>query len=157
MLLNSAGKQKQSKCFERDPNTEASLSCSVNWKNQLFIFGGRKDDLQISRLTDHKLERVGDLTFKHYDGACSVMANTYIFLCFNNKSQDGKRCRRSTGPLKKFSEVALTNHKHRYIRTSCSDRKSKYREHSRDSYNFRILGQIRDQYLYFRTGQSRDS
>ena len=121
MLINLAGGQEELTCFERDDNTEALYSCFINWENQLFIFGGATEKRQISRLSGYKLERLGDLPFDHYWAACSVMANQYIFLCFD--WNDTKRCRRSTGPLEQFSEVALSTHAHRRIETSCSESK----------------------------------
>ena len=101
MLVNSAGEQQELTCFELDPMTQAYQSCSVIWNNQLFIFGGKVEPRQISQLTGHKLERVGNLTFDHQDGSCSNMANEYIFLCFSyfNIPSDSNVCRRSTGPL----------------------------------------------------------
>ena len=125
LLFNSDGEQQKVTCFERDDKTEAFLSCSVNWNNQLFIFGGKKEKRQISRLTGHKLEKVQSLDFDHKQGACSVMASKFIFLCFNTAdSNDLKRCRRSTGPLEPFEPVSLSNHNHGIAQTSCSDSKS---------------------------------
>ena len=121
MLLNSEGEQKELACFERDDTTEAYNSCSINWNNQLFIFGGISDKRQISRLTGHKLEKVGTLDFVHYFGACSVMNNRFIYLCFN--FADGNRCRRSTGPLEQFIQVSLSSYAHAATQTSCSDSK----------------------------------
>ena len=121
MLVNSAGGQEELNCFERDDNTQAYLSCSINWKNELFIFGGSTEKGQISRLSGYKLERIGDLSFDHYYGACSAMGNQLIFVCFD--MNDGKRCRRSTGPLEPFSEIALSTYDHLRIQTSCSDSK----------------------------------
>ena len=125
MLLNSEGEQKELDCFERDETTEAVYACSINWNNQLFIFGGANERRQISRLTGHKLERIGSLDFDHKRGACSVMANSFIYLCFNvADSNYWKRCRRSSDPLKQFSEVALSTHRHPSTQTSSSDSKS---------------------------------
>ena len=124
MLVNSAGEQHQLNCFERDSETASHKSCCVNWKNQLFIFGGsRGQSRQISRLTGHKLSRVGHLPFDHYGGSCNVMANKHIFLCFNEAQYDTKRCRRSADPLKQFLAVELSNYEHRWVRTSCSNSK----------------------------------
>ena len=134
MLVTSAGQQQELACFERDSNTEAYGSCFVNWNNQLFVFGGLvgfdKSD-QISRLTGHKLQRVGKLGFDHELGACSVMNSQYIFLCFSRQTfvsngktlEHFKLCRRSTGPLEQFTEQALSNYDHRSISTSSSDSK----------------------------------
>ena len=123
ILLNTAGEQEELSCFERDDTTQAEFSCTVNWKNQLFIFGGRSEKRQISRLTGHRLKRVGNLTFDFYDGACDVMANQYLFLCFGDDSKDYKQCRRSTGPLEHFSKIELSNRNHLRIQISCSDSK----------------------------------
>ena len=130
MLINSAGEQEELTCFDRDDHVQAAFACSINWQNELFIFGGsnkgHNEQRKISRLSGHKLEHVGDLSFDHYNGACSVMANKTIFLCFglSNSDTDSKLCRHSTGPFEKFSEVTLSTHLHRGIQTSCSDSKS---------------------------------
>ena len=128
MLISSVGDQEELTCFERDSWTYAHLSCSVNWNNELYIFGGAEKDAsmrrQVSRLSGHKLERVGLLDFDHAHGACSVMANKHLFLCFNRqKETDWKLCRRSTGPLADFTEETSSIFYHPSIRTSCSDSK----------------------------------
>ena len=124
MLIKSTGEQKELACFERGERTEAELSCSLVWQNQLHIFGGQYETRQISRLNDYKLERIGDLSFDHMDGACTVMASQFIYLCFNDDYNDTKRCRQSTGPLQGFTEIALSTHDHRWTRVSCYDSKS---------------------------------
>ena len=91
MLINPVGEQEELTCFERGASTQDWNSCSLNWQNQLFIFGGLNEKRQISRLSGYKLERVGDLLFDLYVGACSVMANQHIFLCFD--WEDSKTCR----------------------------------------------------------------
>ena len=123
-LINPDGEQNELICLDRRSETEAYFSCSVNWKNQLHVFGGSANKRQISRLNGYRLERIGSLTFDHYWGACSVMASQYIFLCFNFDSKDTKRCRRSTEPNGTFTEVALSKHDHRYTQISCSESKS---------------------------------
>ena len=124
MLVNSEGEQKQLSCFERDDNTEAYMHCSLTWKNQLHIFGGNTDWRQISRLNGYRLERIGTLSFDHFLGACSVMADQ-LYLCFSSYDpRDFTRCRRSTGPLETFTEIAPANQKHRSIKTGTSESKS---------------------------------
>ena len=123
MFLNSEGIQKELACFAQDDTTQAWESCAISWNNQLFIFGGMFERRQISRLTGHKLEKVGSLDFDHKNGACSVMANSFIYLCFNDDYDDHYRCRRSTGPLEQFSTISLSNHRHSSIRTSSQDSK----------------------------------
>ena len=124
MLFNIEGDQEELGCFEADEKTEARFACSVNWQNQFHIFGGSSERRQISRLSGYKLQRIGNLSFDHVIGACSVMNNQFIFLCFHVLEDDGyRRCRRSTGPLEVFSSVALSNHDHPYTSTSCSESK----------------------------------
>ena len=123
MLVNSAGDQEELACFQRDDNTQAHRSCSLNWRNQFHIFGGGIEKRQISRLTGYKLERIGDLAFDHDFAACTVMSNEHIFLCFHQSVTDYRRCRRSTGPLENFADVALSKHPHRRAQTPCYDSK----------------------------------
>ena len=128
MLINQAGEQEELKCFNRDTETEAWGSCSIVWQGQFHIFGGKQKLRQISRLTGHKLENIGQLDFDHL-GTCSVMAGQTIFLCFSALVEsDWKRCRRSTGPRDTFTEVSLSKWKHRLSQTCSSDSKlhSKY-------------------------------
>ena len=120
MLVNLAGGQEELTCFERDDTTEAYKSCSINWQNQLFIFGGSSEKRQISQLSGYKLKRIGDLLFDLDKGACGVMGNK-LFLCFSY--DDGRRCRRSNSPFEQFSEVALSAYWHRNIQATCSDSK----------------------------------
>ena len=127
MLLKPDGQQEEWKCFEKDLTKEIYLSCSVNWQNQLYIFGGESQKRQILRLTGHKLEYAGQLSFDHKMGACSVMADQYIFLCFGTTPffADSNRCRRSTGPLNQFTDIALSTYDHGLTQTSCSESKYK--------------------------------
>ena len=125
ILINLEGEQEELGCFERDDDTDARFSCSINWRNQLHVFGGSNEKRQISRLNGYRLERIGTLPFDHEEAACSVMANQFVFLCFNRADlEDRKRCRRSTGPLETFTEIAPSSYKHQYTRTSCSESKS---------------------------------
>ena len=124
-LVNSEGQKNELSCFDRDHHTDGHKACSINWKNQLHVFGGHTEKRQISRLNGYRLERIGTLPFDHSLGGCSVMANQFIFLCFHWSSDSQyKRCRRSTGPLDVFSEIPLANHNHHKTQPSCSESKS---------------------------------
>ena len=96
MLISTGGEQEKLACFEPDSTSEALDSCSINWKNQFYIFGGWTKRRQISRISGYKLERLDDLPFDHYVGACSVIGDQFVFLCFDYN--DANQCRRSTGP-----------------------------------------------------------
>ena len=62
-------------------------SCSINWKNQLYIFGGATERRQISRLSGQKLERVGDLPFYNY---YNYGKSIHIFTYSEAKPRDDK-------------------------------------------------------------------
>ena len=125
MLISPDGEQEQLGCYEWGDSTEADESCSINWQNQLYIFGGSQLKRQISKLNGHKMERVGSLAFDHDYGSCSVMNNQFIYLCFGKVGEsDSNGCRWSTGPLESFSETALSNYEHRDAKTGCADCKS---------------------------------
>ena len=127
MLISTGGQQEELACFEPDSTSEALDSCSVNWKNQFYIFGGWTKRRQISRISGYKLERLDDLPFDHYVGACSVIGDQFVFLCFD--LYDANQCRRSTGPLEHFSVITPSTHRHRYAHTSNSDSKFLFSHH----------------------------
>ena len=84
-------------------------------------------------LNGYRLEKIGTLPFEHFRGACSVMANQFIYLCFNFASYyvdptDWKRCRWATGPLETFTEITLSNYDH--IHTPISSSESKFSSES---------------------------
>ena len=123
MLVNLDGGQEKMSCFDdvmREDTIDAYYACSINWQNELYILGGARHKRQIIRLFDHRLKRVGDLSFDLRSGTCSMMQNT-LYLCFDY--DDSRRCRWSTGPLNQFSEVALSTHNHRFSQISCSNSK----------------------------------
>ena len=127
-IINTEGEQEELNCFSTHGlNTEAHTSCLINWQNQWHVFGGRNQMRQISRLNGRRLDRIGDLAFDHYFGSCS-MVNNQIHLCFhfadNNDNNDYQRCRRSTGPLETFSEIALSNYEHGRSKAGSTDSKS---------------------------------
>ena len=82
MLINSAGKQQEVTCLDKG-TFDIVGSCSTVWKNQLHIFGGNVQPRQIVRLSSKKLKTIGSLLFDHVWGSCNVMADNFIYLCFN--------------------------------------------------------------------------
>ena len=122
MLISTGGEQEELACFEPDSTSQAHYSCSINWKNQFYIFGGQvPEKRQISRISGYKLEHLADLPFDHFWGACSVIGGQFVFLCFDY--YDNNQCRRSTGPLENFSVITPSTYGHRIARTSNSDSK----------------------------------
>merc|ERR1712241_1051206 len=72
----------------REPNfyysyeTEVYSSCSVTFKNEMYVYGGFQEKRQVSTIIGCSLTRVASLTFDHWKGACG---NTFddVYLCFN--------------------------------------------------------------------------
>ena len=77
-------------------STEVYESCSVTWHGELYIFGGEKENKQITKLNGCTLERIGSLSFDHRLGACAVVNDQDIYLCFNYYSE--KKCRKASQP-----------------------------------------------------------
>ena len=74
ILIDATGSQAELSCFEHESDTQAFHSCSVNWQNQMIVFGGYHEREQISRLEDYRLNRIGSLAFGFYNGACTVIS-----------------------------------------------------------------------------------
>ena len=123
ILLDSNGRQDALGCFTHDQNAEAGCSCSVTWKNQLFIFGGDKNKRQISKLVGYNLKVIGSLPFDHEWATCTNMADKKLFLCFNSVSSDAKKCRWTNEPLGDFEQATLANYYHHRTRISSSEGK----------------------------------
>ena len=69
-------------------DTEVYLSCSVTFKNELFIFGGAQRKQQISKLVKCELKNIGRLGFNHRQAACANVNDDAIYLCFNDSAGD---------------------------------------------------------------------
>ena len=113
--------------LEKKSKTEAYQSCSVSWKNRMVVFGGESERRQISLLDDRKLRRIGHLTFDFTFGACTVISQKFIFLCFslksNSKHVEHHQCRRTTELNVKFSNTTLTKYAHQKSAISASNSK----------------------------------
>ena len=123
LITNAAGKIEYGGIdfdFTYGPQTEVYYSCSIVWHGQLYLFGGDREKNQISTLNGCFLERVGSLSFHHYQGACTTVHDQTIFLCFNNESGDYKKCRKSTRPTGLFLDVEETYKSHRQTRIAAS-------------------------------------
>ena len=99
-------------------NTEVYRSCSVTWHGELFIFGGVNDQKQISKLNGCKLERVGNLSFEHYQGACATVNDREIYLCFDWNSTT--KCRKANEPMGIFEEIKPSDYDHKRTRIGAS-------------------------------------
>ena len=123
VLTNSAGRDDKDFDFSMGENTEVYESCSMNFKNQHFVFGGDSERKQISQIIGCSLTRVGTLSFDHNRGACTNVANNKVYLCFG--SGDYKKCRFATSPTGQYTEVQESTHEHRHTKIASSNSKSK--------------------------------
>ena len=104
----------QQRSFEFGDDTEVFLSCSLQWKNQYYVFGGLNEKTQVSMVIDFRLERKGRLAFNFDIGGCTVLEQLIIVLCFTDK--EGKLCRQSKTPLGQFTNLPNSNYKHQGTR-----------------------------------------
>ena len=61
----------------------------------------------------NRLERKGTLNFDFKLGACTVLNQLTIVLCFDEHTDN--ICRQSNNPLKSFAKLPDSNHGHKYI------------------------------------------
>ena len=130
LLIDSSGRQQELGCFSADESAEAYRSCSLVWANKLYVYGGKGNKNQISKLNQYRLQLVGSLPFDLYRGACTNMAGRKLFLCFDY--YDEKQCHWSTNPLSNFQKATLASYEHRKTRISSS--KSKFSNLSQSVY-----------------------
>ena len=86
VLIDETGRHDEVSCFTTEQNTEAYGSCSISFQNDFFIFGGKNQVRQISKLSGYTLTLVGSLSFDHYFGACNVIGDKiYLQKFFSEK------------------------------------------------------------------------
>ena len=67
--------------------------CTIIWENEVFMFGGPTNRLQILAFRNCTFEPVAMLNFEFDSGACH--ANKFVYLCFDKT--DSTKCRYATG------------------------------------------------------------
>ena len=120
IITNAAGREDRDFTFEFGVDTQVFCSCSLTWKNELYVFGGDSKRTQISKLLGCQLSSIGHLSFNHYAGGCANVADAKLYLCFNDRSVDYDTCRVATSPTGVFSEINRSHHAHRYTRIAAS-------------------------------------
>lgn len=118
-ITNAAGDVDRDFYFSIDNDAEVSRSCSIVWNNQLYIFGGKSMKTQISKVTNCRLERVGELAFNHAFGACTNVADDRIYLCFDEKN--AKKCRVGSSPMGSFTEITSSHNAHKWTRIATNN------------------------------------
>ena len=123
VITNAAGLDDRDINFEFGENTEVHNSCGLTFRNQYFVFGGNSFKTQISQIINCQLKRIGQLEFNHDDGGCANVGNNRVYLCFNDKSSDRKKCRVANSPTDQFEQISDSVYDHRYTRIAASESK----------------------------------
>ena len=103
LLIDSNGELNEYLSFQNHAHVYGA--CSLTWKNEHYVFGGRIKKTQISKIVKCSLQPIGHLramgTFPHYHGGCANMNDQYIYLCFSSEhKQDIRKCHVANNPGK---------------------------------------------------------
>ena len=109
--------------FEFGNDTEVYNSCSLQWKNHNYVFGGDDERRQVSMVNGNRLERKATLDFYFDEGGCTVLNQRTIVLCFD--FYETKVCRQSNNPLGSFTKLQNSNYEHESTRIASFDGKNK--------------------------------
>ena len=107
--------------FDFDENTEVMYSCSLQWYNHFYIFGGKERNRQVSVVNGNRLERKGDLSFNFQSGGCTVLNQQIVVLCFGVYEIEKDVCRKSNNPIGPFTKLPNSNFSHRKARIASFD------------------------------------
>ena len=119
IITNAAGDVNSGINFSIDDDAEVYQSCSITWNNQFYVFGGVNKLTQISKVTNCRLEIVGELAFEYPLGACVNVADELIYLCFDH--YNGKKCRLGASPIGKFNEITSSHYEHKSNRIATNN------------------------------------
>ena len=81
-----------------------------------------KCKIKISQVTNCQLESIGKLPFVFHNGACTILANDDVFLCFGDKMAANSTCHRSDD-LDVFDEMPESLYDHTQIKIATSTSK----------------------------------
>ena len=110
--------------FEFGDGTESYHSCSVQWHNHFYVFGGYSRKRQVSMVNDKRLEPINtDLDFDFWWGGCTVVNQRTIVLCFDAVEKDV--CRKSNNPLGSFTKLPNSTYDHGGTHIASFDGKNK--------------------------------
>ena len=120
LIINASGELGSGFTFSFGDKTEAYRSCSITWQKELFVFGGRFEQTQISKVIDCQLRQVGELPFTFDYGACANIDDDRIYLCFY--SSQFNHCRVALSPTDDvFAVINQSLFNHRYTRIASKD------------------------------------
>ena len=97
--------------FKFGDDTEVHRSCSLQWQNRYYVFGGlyekdkKSQERQVSMVNGKRLERKATLDFNFEEGGCTVLNQITIVLCFPDTYGEKDVCRQSNNPLRSFTRL----------------------------------------------------
>ena len=100
--------------FEFGADTEVHQSCSLQWQNTFYVFGGKNEKRQVSMVNGNRLERKATLDFDFWIGGCTVLNQKTIVLCFDYN--ETKLCRQSNNPIGSFTKLPKSYYTHHRAR-----------------------------------------
>ena len=127
-LINPRGGYKKLN-FVFGNDTEVYRSCSLQWHNHFYVFGGIHygKKRQVSMVNGYRLERKATLGFDFSTGACTVLnqiSTKSIVLCFPFTVSERDVCRQSNNPLGSFTKLPNSNYNHQLTRIASFDGKN---------------------------------
>ena len=88
VIVNPCNKETD---FTFTSGTEVYHSCSIVWRDEMFVFGGDKKKHQISKVENCQLKLVGQLSMVMDLGACTNVGNELVFICFHDTNDSSTR------------------------------------------------------------------
>ena len=80
----------------------------------MYVFGGANQVNQISQVENCQLKTVGQLSFRMKKGACTNVANEFLFICFpeSDNESTSKYCYEAFEPLATFERARDSTYSH---------------------------------------------
>ena len=119
ILTDLNGKAMNCPAFTIADGVEVDHSCAVTYQGRFYVYGGKKYQRQIAKVTDKALRKIGSLPFDFYRGGCSSTTEK-IILCFHFYG-DMKTCYKTTNSIAQFEATRKSIHEHRKIKFASSE------------------------------------
>ena len=85
--------------FQFGVDNEVSGSCSLQWQNNYYVFGGNTEEQHVSIVDGNRLDRIATLSFSFEKGGCTVLNQITIVLCFSYNEK------KSVSPVKQPTRI----------------------------------------------------
>ena len=125
MTIKASGQFDDDLDFVIEDDSNVYKSCAVTFKNEFYVYGSYYENEEwyrpISKIDGCRLRKIGELPFYHSYGACAVVDDDSIYLCFNDFGGNTyKVCHFATQPQGPFASVPKSHFNHGRIRIAAS-------------------------------------